>query len=237
MIDWRRSGRSDQEYIREREWQVARAAALWVDPGASMSFASQGRFPEKGARAQVLALALALLMMRAGERVGLASGSVLPGCGEAQALRLAQGMMQVPASGAGEYATPDVGGLNTGVGCAVFFSDFLAPPEQFTGAVSAALERASRHNVRAVLVQITDPAEESFPYRGRVMFESMGQGLRFEARKAGSLAQTYRRTLAERRGALQTLAGRLGWQVVCHRTDESASAALLRLWQMVGMAS
>jgi uncharacterized protein (DUF58 family) len=35
-IDWRRSARGDEHFVREREWQIAQSVQLWVDPGASM---------------------------------------------------------------------------------------------------------------------------------------------------------------------------------------------------------
>ena len=33
-IDWRRSGRGDEQFVREREWQIAQSVQLWVDGGA-----------------------------------------------------------------------------------------------------------------------------------------------------------------------------------------------------------
>ena len=37
-IDWRRSARSDQTYLRMQEWQAAQSVTLWVDGARSMSF-------------------------------------------------------------------------------------------------------------------------------------------------------------------------------------------------------
>src|SRR5690606_35476281 len=31
LVDWRRSARSDTQYVREREWQIAQSVILWVD--------------------------------------------------------------------------------------------------------------------------------------------------------------------------------------------------------------
>jgi uncharacterized protein (DUF58 family) len=39
-IDWRRSGRDDRLYVREREWETAHTVWLWIDRSASMGFVS-----------------------------------------------------------------------------------------------------------------------------------------------------------------------------------------------------
>ena len=60
MIDWRRSAKSDAQYVRQREWQIAQSVSLWIDGSASMSYASDTSLAPKSDRAQVLALALSL---------------------------------------------------------------------------------------------------------------------------------------------------------------------------------
>ena len=43
LIDWRRSARSDVQFVREREWQAAQSVTLWVDPAKSMTFSGTCR--------------------------------------------------------------------------------------------------------------------------------------------------------------------------------------------------
>ena len=57
MIDWRRSGRADSHFVREREWQAAQSVTLWVDTSRSMAFTGDGARPPKADRARLLALA------------------------------------------------------------------------------------------------------------------------------------------------------------------------------------
>ena len=89
MIDHRRSARGDQQFVREREWQIAQSVMLWVDQGASMRFASDKALPTKIDRARLLALAGAILLVRGGERVGLAGPALPPRRGNDQIARLA----------------------------------------------------------------------------------------------------------------------------------------------------
>ncbi len=89
QIDWRRSARSDTEFVREREWQIAQTVMMWVDGAASMRFSSDKNLPQKADRAQLLALAAAILLDRGGERVGLTGHALPPRRGAAQIARLA----------------------------------------------------------------------------------------------------------------------------------------------------
>lgn len=222
-IDWRRSARSDAHFVREREWQAAQSVTLWVDPARSMDFTGGRNRPPKADRARLLALALAVLLSRGGERVGLA-GRAPPRAGRAQVLRLAGELTATPAGD--DYGTPPATGL-AGRGRAVFLSDFLGPVE----AIEAALTRAAGEGVKGVLCQILDPAEEDFPFGGRTRFESMGGSLDFETRQAGGLRARYLSRLAARRARLQALAGRLGWHFASHHTGGPALPALLWLFR------
>jgi len=219
MVDWRRSARSDAHFVREREWQAAQSVTLWVDPAKSMTFTGdKGRAP-KSDRAKLLALALAVLLLRGGERVGLA-GMAAPRAGRTQMLRLAA---RLAAEEAGdEYGAPETEGM-VSHGRAVFLSDFLGD----LTAVEAGLARASDRGVKGVLIQILDPAEEEFPFDGRTIFESMGGSMRHETQRAGDLRDRYLARLAERKDRLAGLARAVGWHFTTHHTGHPAQSALL----------
>jgi uncharacterized protein (DUF58 family) len=223
MIDWRRSARSDAQFVRQREWQVAQSVMLWVDPAASMRFASDKGLPEKADRARLLALAMALLLDRGGERVGLTGSALPPRRGAAQIARLTQALCDESEA---DYASPDMSGL-VPHGRALLISDFLGDP----GPVRTALTAAADRGVRGVLLQVLDPAEEAFPYRGRTVFESMGGTLRHETLKAADLRPRYLERLAARKDELARLATATGWSHHCHHTDTSAQSALLWLYR------
>jgi uncharacterized protein (DUF58 family) len=70
-IDWRRSASSDHLFVREREWEAAHTAWLWVDLSPSMRFRSPLAKISKESRAVVLALAITELLARGGERIGV----------------------------------------------------------------------------------------------------------------------------------------------------------------------
>ncbi|MGX9856516.1 DUF58 domain-containing protein [Limimaricola variabilis] len=221
-IDWRRSGRADQTFVQEKEWQIAQSVALWVDDGAAMRFASTAKLAPKGDRARLVALALAVLLTRGGERVGLADARLPPRRGAGQLTRLAALLSQ---DAEGDHGVPRARDLAPR-SRAVLVSDFLGPVEP----VEAMLTEAADRGVQGALLQVLDPAEEAFPYDGRTIFESMTGALRHETLKAGDLRDRYLERLAQRRDRLAGLARLTGWQFSTHRTDTSAAAALLWLY-------
>lgn len=223
MIDWRRSARADTHSVREREWQAAQSVTLWVDTARSMAFTGDKARPPKADRARLLALALAMLLLRGGERVGLAGDAAPPRSGRGQVDRLALALAD---DGAADYGAPVASGM-VAHGRAVFLSDFLG---DLTG-VEQAMARASDKGVRGALVQVLDPAEESFPFDGRTIFESMGGTLRHETLRAGDLKARYLARLAERKDRLAALGRASGWHYLTHHTGESAQAALLWLYR------
>lgn len=228
-IDWRRSARSDTQFVREREWQIAQSVILWVDQSASMRFASDANLSTKADRARTLALATAILLIRGGERVGLTGFDLPPRRGQAQITRLAQ-MLSVDQ--ADDYAEPEARGMIP-QSRAIFFSDFLGDPAP----VEAALTKAADRGVRGALVQVLDPSEESFPFDGRTIFQSVAGGVVHETLKAGDLRTRYLDRLAERKDRLDQLSRLTGWQYLCHHTSDSAQSALLWIYRAMDGAN
>lgn len=219
-IDWRRSAKSDSLYVRDTEWEAAQSVWIWVDPSAGMDYRSGTAPCTKGARALVLGLALATLLLRAHERV-------VPFVGDARAVRgpgaletLAQYWGQAP-DGLPDRPLPRFGRV-------ILISDFLAPPEAIQNAVT---RQAGRH-VTGHMLQIADPAEEDMPFEGRTLFEGLGGAAQsLLVGRAESLRTPYRRRYRAHREALQTLARRMGWQFLSHRTDHSAQTPVLAVHQ------
>lgn len=221
-IDYRRSARGDTEFVREREWQIAQSVMLWVDQGASMRFTSSDHFPQKIDRVRVLGLALAILLNRGGERVGLTGTELPPRAGRPQIMALAQLFCRDDMN---DYAPPEHRGMIPHAR-AVFISDFMGDLE----GVRTALTKAADRGVRGVLCHVLDPSEEAFPFTGRTIFQSMGGTLSHETLKANDLKERYLERLAQRKAELQSLCSLTGWRYGLHHTNNTAQAGLLWLY-------
>ncbi|MFT6073144.1 MAG: hypothetical protein ACJAZ1_000048 [Yoonia sp.] len=221
-IDWRRSARSDANFVQDKEWQIAQSIIFWVDQAASMTFRSDDNLPSKAQRARTLGLACAILLIRGGERVGLSGLRLPPRRGEAQLMQMAQLLSQDDDT---DYGAPESQGMLPH-SRALFISDFLGDLQP----IEDALLRAADRGVSGALLQVLDPQEEAFPFEGRTVFESMSGGLRHETLKASDLKSRYLDRLAARKDRLQHLARITGWQFQTHQTGQSATNALLWLY-------
>lgn len=232
MVDWRRSGRSDAQFIREMEWEASQTVSFWVDDAQSMDYRGEGSARSKAERARLLALALSVLLVSGGERVALMGGAAAqPRGGRTQLNRMALALAGDAADRADrpDYGVPPTDRLARG-GRAIFFSDFLGDPDLML----PVLNHAADQGVRGCFVQVLDESEEVFPFDGRMIFQSMSGGTEFETQRARALREAYAARLAERRARLSDLARGLGWRCLFHRTSEAPRAALLWLYMALG---
>src|SRR6478609_7049618 len=159
-IDWRRSARDDNLYVREREWEAAHTVWLWPDRSPSMAFSSRLARESKLDRTLTIAFAL----------------------------------------------------------------------EE----IQSTLTQLSSNGSQGHLVQIVDPAEETFPYSGRIEFtEPEGAG-EITAGRAENWRADYEARLKRHRDEIRAEAARLGWSFTIHRTDRPANELLMGLHARIG---
>jgi uncharacterized protein (DUF58 family) len=84
------------------------------------------------------------------------------------------------------------------------------------------------------IVQIVDPAEETFPYWGRIEFIEPEDGRRITAGRAENWRADYNAQIAQHRAAIRSETDRLGWSFSVHRTDRPPSELLLALHARIG---
>lgn len=232
-IDWRRSARSHRLYVRDNEWEAAATVWMWLNRHATMRFRSHLATISKGERALVLLLALSSLLVRGGERVGAFGSGLAPRADRLAVPRLAEYLARESAKGDETAALPRDVEVRK-YSSLVLFSDFLEPLQD----TSERLSTLAARGLQGHLVQVLDPAEEVFPYEGRHEFTEYGGPRRMIVGRAEGLGEAYRARLADHRDNLRRLARRLGWTYTLHRTDRSASEALLAIYTlMIGEAA
>jgi uncharacterized protein (DUF58 family) len=218
-IDWRRSARDDHVYVRDQEWEAAHTVWLWTDLSASMLYKSQTASVSKESRALVLILALAELLSRSGERIAW-PGLTDPLTARNGAERIAARLAHAPVL----PARPELQPIRR-FSDIIIASDFLDPVEE----TQAWLDPLAQRGVRAHLIEIADPAEETFPYAGRTEFRDPETGAKLTAGRAETLAEDYRRVYSARRQELAAWCRKLGWSYTVNHTDHLASEALVKV--------
>lgn len=223
-IDWRQSAKSDQIFIRETEWAAAQTVWLWRDGSESMRYSSSKRVPEKRDRADLLLLALASLVVRAGERIALLNGEGRPSTGTVALDRATLSLLARDDAG-NKTNLPPFRPL-TRFSHLILFGDFLAPPED----LEPLIRRFAARGVSGHIVQILDPAEISLPFHGRTRFEGMEDDGRILIKRVENVRDDYRTRLADHQGALSDLARSVGWSYTVHSTDAPPERTLLSLY-------
>jgi len=222
-IDWRRSARDDTIFIKDREWEAAQTAWLWLDLTKSMQFGSSLSGITKRNRAIVLTLAMTELLASGGERTGLLGHSratTRRNAAEIYAERIARaGTLK------SDQGMPAPDGINR-FSEVILFGDFLDPIAD----LETFLQQIARAGTRGHVVQILDPVEEAFPYQGRVEFQDPESGMKVTASRAQSYREEYRERLESRRLAVKDLCNRLDWTFLVHHTDRPASEGVLTLY-------
>lgn len=220
-VDWRRSARGDQLYVRETEWEAANAVYLWRDGGPGMDAGSEG-LPTKRDRASVCLIAAANLLIRGGERIAALGETGRPRSGR-QALEITGRALADGPGAASSVESPNIARYSR----VVLAGDFLDPPETWEARLSGFVANAGR----GVLLRVIDPAEEDFPFTGRTRFTPPASGQPLLLGRAEDARARYREVWAEHGAALHEVARRAGWTLITHRTDRPAVSAVLALYQ------
>src|SRR6202008_3788586 len=101
----------------------------------------------------------------------------------------------------------------------VMLSDLWSP----VGDVLRTIAQLSSTGARGHVVQIAAPAEETFPYSGRVEFiEPEGAGA-ITAGRAETWRAEYETRVSRHRGEIRAECDRLGWSFSMHRTHPPGS--------------
>ena len=176
-------------------------------------------------RALVVAFALAEVLVQAGERVGMPN--LMRPTGSRNVLdKMANAIVHDPT----RASEPAASFAPSALAEIVVVSDFWSPMAE----VRATLAQLSSAGAHGHAVQIVDPAEETFPYSGRVEFiEPEGAGS-ITAGRAETWKGEYETRVARHRAAIRTETDKLGWSFSIHRTDRPATELLLALHARLG---
>ena len=223
-IDWRRSARDDQLYVREREWEAAHTVWLAPDLSPSMDWRSDLAPVTKRDRAVVLTLALADLLARAGERIGM-PGVMRPITHRRAAERLAAALAAHP-----ERLSLPLPGAVDRFSELVLIGDFLDDFDPLETRLSALAASGARLH----LARIVDPAEATLPFVGHLEFRDPESGEIVRVPRTESLKQAWSARWAAHAGGLADLARRGGWTLVTHATDRAPVEAALALSASLG---
>ncbi|MBI1363267.1 MAG: DUF58 domain-containing protein [Proteobacteria bacterium] len=223
-IDWRASARGERLFVREQEWEAAQQLYFWTDGSPSMTYHSNKHLPTKAERANLLALTLASLVLRGGELIASLDGHLPPSL-DRMALHRLHDILTHPHDGTSLPPLRKVKSRSH----IVLFGDFL--PQ--AAATADWMRHMAGQGVQLILVEVTDPAEETFPFKGPTLFKGMeGEGSE-DVADPRTLRRQYLHRRSTLRSALQDAATRTGGHYLVHLTHTEPQAVLLRLYALL----
>lgn len=227
-VDWRRSARDDHLYVREQEWEAAHTVWIWPDRSPSMVFASPLVRQTKLDRTLIAAFALAEVLVEGGERVGI-PGLMRPTSSRSVVEKMAQALVH----DSSERGSLPPAFVPAPLAEIVMLSDFWSPIDDVRGKIA----QLSATGAHGHVIQICDPAEETFPYHGRIEFLEPESGNVITAGRAETWHDDYVARLARHRAEIRAETDKAGWSFIIHRTDRPASELVLALHARMGPGS
>ena len=221
-IDWRQSAKTQHAYIRENEWEAAQSVWIWRDGSPSMHYRSRDALPEKIERADLMTIALAALLVRAGERVALLGTGRRPATGQAALNRLT---LQLLRQSRRPLSLPPIEPLPRHAHV-VMIGDFLSPLPD----IEALVRNFASQGLSGHLLQVVDPAEEALPFSGRVRFEGLEEEGALLLSRVDSVRKDYVRRFADHHAGLAAITRAVGWTFAATHTDRPPQTALLALY-------
>jgi uncharacterized protein (DUF58 family) len=170
-------------------------------------------------RALVLLMALAEVLGRGGERVGI-PGISPARLGRNGADRFARVLAQTNIT----EDWPDFTKVSR-YSTVVILSDFLMGMD----ALRERLRALTVRGVNVTMLQIFDPVEETFPYEGRAEFRDPETGDLWLTEHAAALRGEYKTRIEAYREMIREIVRPAGFSFAVHHTDRPASEALLVL--------
>jgi uncharacterized protein (DUF58 family) len=227
-IDWKVWARTDRFYVKLYEEETNLRAYFLMDASGSMAYrtAPMSKY-DYGA---TLAASLAYLLLMQGDAAGLTLCDTriraeLPPSASPARLRDFCRLLEENTAAEGTNLgslLQEAADRFASRGLVVLISDLLAPSED----VLAALRRF-RYDGHSVLVcHVIDPAEEEFPFEGKLRFRGLEGGeLAADARQIGP---SYRRAFSRFCRELRDACGRQQVDYLATRTDRPLDATLAR---------
>ena len=195
-----------------------------------MAYSSAKTLPQKLDVARVITLALAILLSRADEQIGM-FGDSKTGRSELRLEQIAQTLLDetkdpesLPA--AGVFPVPQHSSL-------ILAGDFLEPLPH----IAESFDYLSASVQNALVVQVLDPQELDLNFQGRVTFQGSRHGERETVNNVRSIQEQYKQRIQNQIQGVYDLCAERNWTYILHRTDQPLADTVLEIWLMIGVTS
>lgn len=220
-IDWRQTAKSDDVYIKEKEWHSAQSVWVYSSNSKTMDFTSNRKYRSKKDYADILLLALSVLMLNGGEKVSVLGSDLPLQLGDKSIANLYAAMQRT------ENMQVNLQTKNKSQ--VIVISDFFDSVESlkvFCASLAA-------KNIKALFVQINDKAEEALPYKGKIKFTDIASDAEKLISKVENVAETYNARFLEHRVSVEDVVSSNGFEFKHYTTDMDIDDVMQDLYKVL----
>jgi len=224
-IDWKQSAKGDRVFIRQKQHQTAQNVLFWLQQDRGMTIKSPRLAHNKAETAFIIALGLAMMVARGGDRIGALENPVRTGRSDKNLLHLGEVLFRHPKILPDGPVMPVSAALPRQASLCLC-GDFMAPVESIDMALSALAARSDQ----GLIIQVLDPMEIDLPFNGRTIFKSMDGNTEIPIANVPSIRAAYGIRLRDHIKNVEAISRRHGFHHILHNTRTPVRETLQRAW-------
>lgn len=219
LIDWKKTAKSNETFIQEKELQTLQNFVIWRDTSKSMNFRSSESIDTKLYRANLFTLTLTIILSKSGENIvlnGLKSKLLKGG----NAVNFVSNQINEKVTDSFK-SSPNINEIKNNSDV-ILIGDFLNNINE----TEKTIKELSNRGINGIIIQILDPAERFFPYKGRINFNGLEGEKNILIGKAESVRNDYKKAIKIHIEKLEKLTTSYSWKYILDNSDQDASISL-----------
>lgn len=219
LIDWKKTAKSNETFIQEKELQTLQNFVIWRDTSRSMNFRSSESIDTKLYRANLFTLTLTIILSKSGENIvlnGLKTELLKGG----NAVNFVSNQINEKVTDSFK-SSPNINEIKNNSDV-ILIGDFLNNINE----TEKTIKELSNRGINGIIIQILDPAERFFPYKGRINFNGLEGEQNILIGKAESVRNDYKKAIKIHIEKLEKLTTSYSWKYILDNSDQDASISL-----------
>ncbi len=219
LIDWKKTAKSNETFIQEKELQTLQNFVIWRDTSRSMNFRSSELIDTKLYRANLFTLTLTIILSKSGENIvlnGLKTELLKGG----NAVNFVSNQINEKVTDSYK-SRPNINEIKNNSDV-ILIGDFLNNINE----TEKTIKELSNRGINGIIIQILDPAERFFPYKGRINFNGLEGEKNILIGKAESVRNDYKKAIKIHIEKLEKLTTSYSWKYILDNSDQDASISL-----------
>ena len=219
LIDWKKTAKSNETFIQEKELQTLQNFVIWRDTSRSMNFRSSESIDTKLYRANLFTLTLTIILSKSGENIVLngLKTELLKG---SNAVNFVSNQINEKVTDSFK-SSPNINEIKNNSDV-ILIGDFLNNINE----TEKTIKELSNRGINGIIIQILDPAERFFPYKGRINFNGLEGEKNILIGKAESVRNDYKKAIKIHIEKLEKLITSYSWKYILDNSEQDASISL-----------